>query len=242
MNPYDKTTYTIEGWDNHLLPVPLPTIQTTTVIDGVTYLLMGPEVLRKALSLGHPIQGEAEQVGYDDGDQSGSHSGSRHRDNPREAMTGQPIHALPMPEYLYQAEPVQSASGLASQPPTPAGVREITEEAQIKHMVDRFLAWKLPENFRPDGGVSFDPIGNAGTTYEFHREPMGTNLLDATQAEAMVRHMLEGLPSPATADSKRQQAAICTALLNAYPMADKIADNYAAVAVAALAAAKGAGE
>ena len=35
-------------------------------------------------------------------------------------------------------------------------------------------------------------------------------------------------------DKKAMQAAICTALLDAYPMADKIADNYAAVAVRAI--------
>jgi len=69
----------------------------------------------------------------------------------------------------------------------------VTEE-QIKHMVDRFLAWKLPETFRPDGGIDFDPVGNKGTTYEYRREPTGTNLFDATQAREMVLHMLDGLP------------------------------------------------
>lgn len=30
-------------------------------------------------------------------------------------------------------------------------------EAQIKHMVNRFLSWKLPrDTFNPDGGISFD--------------------------------------------------------------------------------------
>jgi len=66
---------------------------------------------------------------------------------------------------------------------------------QIKHMVGRFLAWKLPETFNPDGGISFESVGNAGSPHEYRREPNGTNLLDATQAEAMVRHMLEGLPA-----------------------------------------------
>ncbi len=66
-------------------------------------------------------------------------------------------------------------------------------EAQIKHMVDRFLQWKLPENFSPDGGVSFRPTANAGTVYERKNEPVGTNLLDADQAIAMVRFMVEGL-------------------------------------------------
>ena len=64
-------------------------------------------------------------------------------------------------------------------------------EAQIKHMVDRFLGWKLPEDFNPDAGISY-------TRPNYHSSvdatPHGTNLLDATQAEAMVRHMLEGLP------------------------------------------------
>lgn len=32
-------------------------------------------------------------------------------------------------------------------------------------------------------------------TFESRREPVGTNLFDAQQAEAMVRHMIQGLPS-----------------------------------------------
>lgn len=65
---------------------------------------------------------------------------------------------------------------------------------QIKYMVDRFLMWKLPESFNPDDGISFDPIASKGTSHEFRRTPQGTNLLDAIQADAMVRHMIEGLP------------------------------------------------
>lgn len=68
-------------------------------------------------------------------------------------------------------------------------------EAQIKHMVDRFLAWRLPENFNPDGGVSFSPTFNEHTDHPMRNKPSGTNLLDATQAEAMVRHMIEGMPA-----------------------------------------------
>lgn len=68
----------------------------------------------------------------------------------------------------------------------------MTDE-QIKHMVDRFLAWKLPKNFNPDGGISFAQFGNIGTEHQYRREPNGTNLLDATQANAMVRHMVEGM-------------------------------------------------
>lgn len=67
-------------------------------------------------------------------------------------------------------------------------------DAQIKHLVNRFLAWKLPEDFNPDGGVSFDKVVNLGTEHQYYREPTGTNLFNAQQTEQMVRHMLEGLP------------------------------------------------
>ncbi len=73
------------------------------------------------------------------------------------------------------------------------GHARMTED-QIKHMTDRFLGWKLPETFSPDGGISFKKTYNEHTAYPMKHEPTGTNLLDATQAEAMVRHMIEGLP------------------------------------------------
>ena len=71
-------------------------------------------------------------------------------------------------------------------------------DAQIKHMVDRFLQWKLPENFNPDGGISFKRMFNEKTPWPMKNEPVGTNLFDATQAEAMVRYMIEGMPTDST--------------------------------------------
>lgn len=68
-------------------------------------------------------------------------------------------------------------------------------DAQIKHMVGRFLSWKLPANFRPDAGISFKAEFNEHTAYPMRHEPLGTNLLDADQAEAMVRHIIAGLPA-----------------------------------------------
>jgi hypothetical protein len=68
------------------------------------------------------------------------------------------------------------------------------DDEQIKHLVDRFLGWKLPSNFSPDAGISFKAEFNQHTDHPMKHEPMGTNLLDATQAEAMVRYMIEGLP------------------------------------------------
>jgi hypothetical protein len=67
---------------------------------------------------------------------------------------------------------------------------------QINHMVDRFLSWKLPrDTFNPDCGISFNkaPI-NTDTPWPSQYEPSGTNLFDAMQADAMVRHMVDGLP------------------------------------------------
>lgn len=67
-------------------------------------------------------------------------------------------------------------------------------EDQIKHMTERFLQWKLPENFNPDAGISYTrpnyPASWPG--------PVGTNLLTFVQAREMVRHMIEGLPKSGT--------------------------------------------
>lgn len=75
----------------------------------------------------------------------------------------------------------------------------MTDE-QIKYMVTRFLRWRLPEHFSPDAGISFNPHYNV----EFNAargkpparyEPVGTNLFDAGQADAMIRYLVEGLPA-----------------------------------------------
>lgn len=71
---------------------------------------------------------------------------------------------------------------------------------QIKHMVNRFLSWKLPESFNPDGGISFKKTFNEHTAHPMKHEPTGTNLFDYTQAESMARHMVEGMPTVGQAD------------------------------------------
>lgn len=67
-------------------------------------------------------------------------------------------------------------------------------EDQIKHMTEQFLRWKLPESFSPDCGITFSPTYRNGTPQGGKHEPTGTNLFDYTQAEQMVRFMLDGLP------------------------------------------------
>lgn len=68
---------------------------------------------------------------------------------------------------------------------------------QIKHMVDRFLGWRLPESFNPDGGISFKKTFNDHLPQPMKHEPSGTNLFDAGQADAMVRYMADGMPANA---------------------------------------------
>jgi hypothetical protein len=71
----------------------------------------------------------------------------------------------------------------------------MTDE-QIKHMRDRFLAWKLPPNFHPDAGISFRATYNDHMPdHRGRHSPTGTNLLSAVQAEAMIRHLVEGIPA-----------------------------------------------
>jgi hypothetical protein len=61
----------------------------------------------------------------------------------------------------------------------------------IDKMVDRFLGWKLPSDFAPDAGISFDR--EYGEKWGM---PSGTNLLHAGQAREMVKHMLaDALPA-----------------------------------------------
>jgi hypothetical protein len=89
-------------------------------------------------------------------------------------------------------------AALMSEKPAPAQSPAVTND-QIKYMADRFLGWKLPENFNPDGGISFERLKNPHHHPEaspFYPMPVGTNLLDAEQATAMVRHMIEGMPAP----------------------------------------------
>jgi hypothetical protein len=74
-------------------------------------------------------------------------------------------------------------------------VRLVERDTLIKHMVDRFLGWKLPSNFNPDAGISFKAAFNEHTAHPMKHEPTGTNLFDATQADAMVRYLIEGLPA-----------------------------------------------
>ena len=94
-------------------------------------------------------------------------------------------------------------AALTPEPPSEKETPKMTDE-QIKHMVNRFLGWKLPENFAPDAGISFKATFNDGTPYQMKHNPSGTNLFDATQAEEMVRFMVDGLPSASEDDGRNK--------------------------------------
>ncbi len=95
---------------------------------------------------------------------------------------------------VFDCAPEASRTAMSAAKPV-----EAFGDEQVKHMVNRFLMWKLPENFHPDAGISFAPEFNVeymakqGLPPQRHN-PVGTNLFSADQAEAMVRHMVEGLP------------------------------------------------
>ena len=67
---------------------------------------------------------------------------------------------------------------------------------QIDKMVDRFLGWKIPKDFCPDAGISFEPehsvdyMASKGKPPMRH-EPVGTNLFTADQAKEMIKYMFE---------------------------------------------------
>lgn len=70
------------------------------------------------------------------------------------------------------------------------------EARGVEGMVNRFLCWKLPDDFAPDAGVSFTP-GPHQSPGNLHW-PVGTNLLTAVQARAMLEYVLNwtaGAPS-----------------------------------------------
>jgi hypothetical protein len=111
-------------------------------------------------------------------------------------------------------KPLRDWHALMAREQTPAA--PISEET-IKRMADRFLGWQLPSDFKPDAGIRFTRQWNmyGGGA---HRKPssprpmpFGTNLFDATQAIAMVRHMVDGLALPHAAEIEKLRKQLVTA-------------------------------
>lgn len=56
---------------------------------------------------------------------------------------------------------------------------------KLDEAVNRFLSWQLPVDWTPDGGVQLNK-----EYADRYGMPTGTNLLDAEQARAMLKHVL----------------------------------------------------
>ena len=71
-------------------------------------------------------------------------------------------------------------------------IKEINMSKKLIDMlVNRFLMWKLPENFSPDCGISFKPsTPYSGDEFGNSSWPIGTNLLTADQAKQMLEYIL----------------------------------------------------
>ena len=77
-------------------------------------------------------------------------------------------------------------------------------QAVTDDMVNRFLGWQLPKDFHPDGGISFD--GRKDDEWNKDKTwPIGTNLLTAYQARAMLEHVI-GAAQPAQAEPRPDMA------------------------------------
>lgn len=67
-----------------------------------------------------------------------------------------------------------------------------TQDEIISEAVNKFLAWKLPQNFYPDSFISFDREKHDTWGGYPNSWPTGTNLLTAEQARAMFEYCLRG--------------------------------------------------
>lgn len=64
------------------------------------------------------------------------------------------------------------------------GANSPAQRSSLDAMVTRFLQWRLPDDFDPDCGISFKKPNHPISW------PIGTNLLNADQAKAMLRYVL----------------------------------------------------
>lgn len=70
--------------------------------------------------------------------------------------------------------------------PAVAEILEGERKKLVERMTQRFLCWKLPKDFNPDAGISYNPRWE----WESAHWPVGTNLFSADQAKQMIEYML----------------------------------------------------
>ncbi len=115
------------------------------------------------------------------------------------------LKAAPPPEmgeYVYTKADMEAACALVL-----AGFRS---KPMLDKMVDRFLAWPLPDSVCADMIATRQGPGR-----------IGTNLLTATEARLMLDHVLAGDASPAPSDPELMKALQRSLELAATPAAEK---------------------
>lgn len=91
----------------------------------------------------------------------------------------------------------------------------MNKEQALKAMVDKFLGWRVPDNFQPDAFIRFDRerAEQHGYSPTGPHWPVGTNLLSADQARAMFEHCA----GEVAATLEAQQAKIDSLMLEFCP-------------------------
>lgn len=99
----------------------------------------------------------------------------------------------PLTAWSWHDLPERAAAAIASIYLFERVARDLSDpRGLVPMLVDRFLGWKLPDDFAPDCGITFKRESDyehpvyGRTKYE----PVGTNLLTAVQATAMFEHLL----------------------------------------------------
>ncbi len=74
-------------------------------------------------------------------------------------------------------------------------------KSAMKQAVERFLGWRLPQDFAPDCGISFD--GRKDDEWNKNKTwPTGTNLFTAEQAKQMLEYVLSAIPTAEPAEKR----------------------------------------
>ena len=104
------------------------------------------------------------------------------------ALKGRPI-SMTVPVNRIDELAAMHNAPLYAAPVAVQAVPAVTDE-----MVNRFLCWKLPRGFYPDGGITFSMKGRYEGFPLPDCWPIGKNLLTADQAREMLEHVIAAAP------------------------------------------------
>jgi len=80
-------------------------------------------------------------------------------------------------------------------------MKDMINPISVESMVERFLSWRLPKTFAPDGGIKFTRTYNGYVDGQFATDierkpedsswPTGTNLFSVEETKQMIAYMLK---------------------------------------------------